>query len=722
MLALFGWTSGGNALFELRATPSLQPAALGSLPAAAWGIDACLTCFVPIDALPEWLELLKTSDVRWLRERGVWGQGNALSADTHARMKAERDAGFHVVAFAGTPESVRPESPGNQLPEDLQAVYACGFQQGRECADVVDAWELSGEPDVGYCRDLPDRLAAYNKAMYLGLKAGAASVQPSLREKIKFKDEHRAGEPETDLKLFPSTHDVGIPIVLMGALALPAGPWLERASRNGILDYTDAYNFHYYGNPDELTGHILAQRHASRDLQSWGWPKPVMRHGRPADRWSLSAGFRPCVSRPRALPLWVTECGLGAVAPDDFLNSERRGLQAEFTVATSKQALAARDVAVFMPFILVHKDDPHAMVMADDVAPLPAWDAYAKFTRENPWPLRKLFNQAGEGANPVVLQWLPEVGTLSHKVAGTYRVNGPELVGGEFRVYNFSDREVSGELEVPETVNLKVGVGLGLVSSGVSGAASHKVSPYGKLTIPAGGMVSVPASYRPRMAEGYFREWTTVRFRDECRRVSQVFFGLERRAQERDFAMQPVKVQRLVGTSRLQSPLVNIEGLPMGPWRVFNGLIANVLITAKNTESVPTQDTGAGWRFSAGNPSNDPLAPTYALAALQGVPDGARFLRLHLDRPMDRNGLVRADLVDSDGQRFTIWENFGNVYGERSQDVWLGLSDFHPHLWGKAVPGHRTLQPEKVREIMLRFYFPKGGSLDVEMDWALIRH
>jgi len=112
------------------------------------------------------------------------------------------------------------------------------------------------------------------------------------------------------------------------------------------------------------------------------------------------------------------------------------------------------------------------------------------------------------------------------------------------------------------------------------------------------------------------------------------------------------------------------------------------------------------------------LAPTYAVAALDEMPAGARFLRLRLDRPMTRDSYLRVDLVDEDGQRFTIWENLGNVYGEVSRDVWLGLPDFHPYLWSKAVPGNRRLRPERVREIGLRFYLRTGGSLDVKLDWA----
>jgi len=124
------------------------------------------------------------------------------------------------------------------------------------------------------------------------------------------------------------------------------------------------------------------------------------------------------------------------------------------------------------------------------------------------------------------------------------------------------------------------------------------------------------------------------------------------------------------------------------------------------------------WRFSVGAATGDPLAPTYALAAVAGVPEGAQFLRVKLDRPMSNDAFLRVDLVDTDGQRFTIWENLGNVYGETSSEVWLGLADFHPYFWSKAVPGERRLRPEKVREVHLRVYLGKGGAMDVGLEWA----
>jgi hypothetical protein len=665
---------------------------------AGWGIDACLSGHVALEKVPAWHDLLKQSGVRILRERDTGRHAfDPNVRDVRPAYSLAKEAGFMVVAFGRETASLPGVMRRWGLSDDLTAVYEEGRRIGRDFADVVDVWELHNEPDVGYVPELPDRYAAHAKALYLGLKAGARGA------------------------------GYNTPVIL-GALALPPGPWLERAARNGVLDYADAYNFHYYGNPNELTSVIRAHRRAQQDLA--GRSKSLTGGGRPSDR----SGYR-FIGNPNAriLPMWITECGVNATVPGDFLNAERRAFQAEFTRTTAKQALAECDVAVFMPFILVHKDDPHALVQADTVEPLPAWDAYARFTRENPWPKRRLVNDS-DRANPVVLQWLPAAGTPMHKVAGTYRLNGTESVRGEFRVFNFSDRPVSGRLELAASSKHLVTGGTGLEASNPRLAASQ----FGELTIPAGGMVAVPVSYMSKVPEGYFCEWTEACFLVNRRQVSRVTFGLERRPDEHDFLMQRVTVHPLSGDSRLQPPFVNVEGSPIGPWRVFNGLTGETV--EENSEAgdlkpesekpfkrIDGQQPATSnpsleakpWRFSVAQPINDPLAPTYALAAMRGVPESARFLRLRLNRPMAGDAGVRVDLVDEDGQRFTIWENLGIAYGENSRDVWLGLPDFHPYLWSKAVPGNRRLRPGKVREIGLRFYFRKASSLEVELDWAM---
>ena len=45
-------------------------------PSAGWGVDAGVSWAVSVESVPEWLALLKQSEVRLLRERGVWGNGS----------------------------------------------------------------------------------------------------------------------------------------------------------------------------------------------------------------------------------------------------------------------------------------------------------------------------------------------------------------------------------------------------------------------------------------------------------------------------------------------------------------------------------------------------------------------------------------------------------------------------------------------------------------------
>jgi len=418
--------------------------------------------------------------------------------------------------------------------------------------------------------------------------------------------------------------------------------------------------------------------------------------------------------------MWITECGTKPTIPGDFLNAERRAYQAEFTIETAKQALAAEDVAVFMPFILVHKGDPHTMVVAETVTPLPAWDAYAEFTRENPWPQRGLSVRAGARVNPVVVQWMPAEGTASHKVAGTYRVGEGGELTGTMRVFNFGEEEVAG------TMSFAV----------KHGAVAHGPEA-GGLIIPPMGQVEVPVVLTPAKAEGYFRDEVTVRFREKSGRIARAAFGVERVPHEDDFTAAALALRRLAGESRAPRHTVQLEGESMGPWRVFNGLrveeAKEVSVVARRAMAGPGKDDGRGTvasggtaqpaarRFSIGTITSDPLAPIYAVAALEGVPKGAKFLRVRFDRPMRDQDYMRVDLIDTDGQRFTIWENMGMVYGPASNEVWLGLEDFHPYFWSTAVPGKYRIDPQEVRELQMRFFFHNNEGMEVGLEWMTAR-
>ncbi len=610
-----------------RAAPSADDKSL----AAAWGIDGCLTCHVPVDGdFQAYVRLLKETGVTWVRERGAWVDEAALTDGGNqlvSRLRTMQAAGLRVVAFAGG-GALRVEQPGNQLPEDLQAVYSNAFRQGRNAAGLVDAWEMSGEPDLGYCRDLPDRLAAYNKAMYLGLHDGAASVGRST-------------------------------VVLMGALGSAPGPWLERAMSNGLLDYTDAYNFHFYGHAADLAGVIAAHRAV---LGAAFPPKGLAaRHGRPGAMFPESHWERI------ELPMWITECGINAVAPDDFYNPQRRALQAAFARETAGVAWATRELALFMPFILVHADDAHAMTVRSDFL-FPAWEAYADYARGHPWPERPLV-RAAANPNRIVVQWMPDnTTTVPHKVAGTYRFGADGPVRGVLRVYNFGGKPVGGRIEAGLLPHVKID-SPDLVNTG----GGRLIFP--DLIVPAGGRIELPVEFSPS-SSGYFRDEWAAAFVEAGGRRSPVVFGLERWPEAKDF---------------VEGPLALKPTGAVGPWTPRNGLEA--------------RREGDGTIFQVGSISRDPLLPVQAVAAADGLP-ARGFLRLQLSNPAVR---VRVDLVDTKGQRFAVWENFGMNYARPSSDVWLNLADFNLYFWGHCGADAR-LHPERIREVQLRFFFTKAND------------
>jgi hypothetical protein len=569
-----------------------------------WGIDACITQHVSDAEFPAYIRLLQSSGIKIVREREVWTRHNdgSCESDIRPKCRAYHDAGFFVVAFAGSPLPLQREQAADVLPEDLLAVYNGGKILAHDFAGLVDAWELVGEPDVGYCTDLPDRTVAYQKALYLGIKAGA----------------REAGAPA--------------PLVVMGALALPPGPWLERATKNGLLDYTDAYNFHFYGYADELTDVIKAHRaflaQHQRDCQLGQSIKAQRRNAAKSDTiqqgilatrdrkdhiddseiLSLSSMSSFVANPSEALPMWITECGLNAVKPDDFLNAERRKLQADFTVATAQQALASPDVAVFMPFILVHNGDPYALTLASD-RPLPAWTAYAQFTRTHPWPAIRPIRQAqgirlrpsavAQGKppvdpNPLVLQWMPDNSTtLPHKVAGTYRFIGNEPIKGEIRLYNFSDKPASGRLQISSLSSMcsfvantpeyfatrdhiehtddSERLSLGSLCSFVANPSEFLATNV--ITVAAGSRVSVPIEFLPTQPGKYFRTDFSAVFIDDDKRKSPLSFGLESMPTLDEFTETPLGLKPLASAMITEPGTKNFRpGDRVGVWTTVNGL------------------------------------------------------------------------------------------------------------------------------------------------------
>jgi hypothetical protein len=385
------------------------------------------------------------------------------------------------------------------------------------------------------------------------------------------------------------------------------------------------------------------------------------------------------------------------VPKDDFLNLKGRQLQAEFTVETAKQALAAPDVAVFMPFILVHKNDPYAMTLSAD-KPLPAWTAYAKFTRENTWPKRALAREA-HAVNPVVMQWLPVNQTCRpRKVGGTYRFLEDQPIQGELRIYNFSDREVRGRLSMSahsEAVSSELGAG------------SRDV-----LAVGPKEMKSISLKLSPKVS-GFFRETISATFTEGSAdnpqisgfrsQVSIVSFGVESLNSSTVFDVTPLALHALPGgVVKFPQAAPFTSSGQVGVWTLINGVKAKLPEPGSPQVSGLKPQVPAEASFWIEHKDVDPLAPTMAVAAVDGLPQ-AEFLRLELSKPMSKDCKVLVVLVDDRGQRYSIWENFGaDYYGSRS-DIWLNYEDIHADFWGPMSADYK-FRPERIREVHLRFY------------------
>jgi hypothetical protein len=645
-------------------------------------VDACLTAHVDSAARAAYLPQLRAAGITIVRERGP----NPAMAELQA-------AAFRVVSFLGMGPLPYPQA-GDALPNDLLDVYAAAKAMQQTHGRNVDIWEMLNEPDVGYCRDLPDRVAAFQKAVYLGIKAAAADAEKSETGDRRPENEGAKGRAEGA---------ASAPLVLMGALALPPGPWLERAARNGLLDYTDAYNFHFYGYAGDLAGVIRAHEAFARH-----WVNLRDREIVGPDYASVG----PSVSKfhPSSFPVWITECGINAVIPGDFLNPARRQLQAGFMLATARQAQASVDVAVFMPFILVHSGDPHALTFAPD-RPLPAWTAYTGYTHSHPFPARVLAMPPRD-PNTIVVQWLPDNRTaIPHKVSGCYRFWQDQPMHGVLRIYNFGKKAVHGTLEGDALPDVELGSPeLHALAPATVKNPVRRALQSSRLTIPALGRLELPMTFTPTTPR-YFRDFWEASFLDEHGRRSPVYFGLEAMPDEDDFVTVPIGLWP-PGHGRINHP--DLDGTAVtsesGAWKGINGAIVQAQgpgERCKNQDPKSKTDVAEPLmlRASVTRLNDDPLWPTMAIARVSGLPPSG-FLRLQLDRPMDADFRVRVDLVDRHGQRFTVWENLGASYFGPNDDVWLNLEDFHIYFWGRCSE-HPVFRPQDVEEIRLRLYFAR---------------
>jgi hypothetical protein len=308
----------------------------------------------------------------WTRVRGVVDPGQSAVAGDGRTVETDR-AGLRALHGLGIKTMVLlrweraswrggvREGGGQRMPLDLREAYERGRRLGETYGDLVDGWEIDNEPDISFVADNPETYAAFLKAMYLGLHAGAVqgegraargegpeetmSLDPSAGsyELTAHRSDwlaQKRGFPSLNPNLSSSTGGaMPMPRVVMAPLALPPGPYLERLWANGLASYTDGFNFHYYGYAEDFTGVYEQFRDSVAKLggegrgaavaptgrRGWvGDRKPDQRPGlhvagRPAERSAYQGSVADYRLSPpafrlgqrKALPVFITEYGYG---------------------------------------------------------------------------------------------------------------------------------------------------------------------------------------------------------------------------------------------------------------------------------------------------------------------------------------------------------------------------------------------------------------------------
>lgn len=263
----------------------------------------------------------------WMRVRGVTDPSNEKPGD--ARTVAGDRAGLAALRARGIKTAVflrwEPTSwaagvrggGGHRMPLDLREAYERGRRLGAAYGDSVDAWEIDNEPDIGFVADNPEVYAAFLKAVYLGLKSGAAAAFQSEGERHEARGERGRAAHVIARKRAPTGSRM--PLVIMAPLALPPGPYLERLWDNGIASYTDGFNFHYYGYAQDFSGVYGQFRDAVGELGAGSLELGAKNHehGAKGSDWlgmkrglALKSDSSKRSAR-KPFPVFITEYGYG---------------------------------------------------------------------------------------------------------------------------------------------------------------------------------------------------------------------------------------------------------------------------------------------------------------------------------------------------------------------------------------------------------------------------
>ncbi len=597
----------------------------------------------------------------WARLRGSLPLANAIPSNVEMRKALDvlRKQQMHKMFFLRAENQRwvgghRGLRPSGGLPLDLREGYRWGWALARAYGTRVEAWEIDNEPDVGFVLENPESYAAFLKAMYLGLYAGA---ERTLGWRPPPGRQHAPS---------PRRRSPRFPLVVMAPLALPPGPYFERLMENGFLSYTDGFHYHYYGYAQDFSGvyrmfeSALAQTSGARMAAGDSGAGLTVPGGRQLGHANqLAATNAPRSFVRKTLPAFLSEHGYSLLSGRAAATTEGRVSQWKFfqDVRPQIEALGIEaPMAFYLPPYLEYGAKEYGLTMRPKTFAQPqeadsvvsgkkaATDIFTAggvdfrpsdfgATEIEPWmreigrkfgewevspalawllhqpaiPRPRGLNVFAEAPSPVVIDFIAGAAMQQAKSYGGYWLTKKTTAGwvgsGQLRIYNFAPNTVVGTLRIE-------GVRDGLTEM--------------PMRLQPGEMREVPVELS---AASFLRatEWS-VAFVPErgpgVARFSSRVFADPRDSQERvveDFSAAGAAVRANAHFLDTRPRASEEEVLhAMGRWRVTKGLS----VTEENDV----------WRFTVSGFPDEPTRPAVAELPLR---DGLRF---------SRESLLRMDL------------------------------------------------------------------------------
>ncbi len=245
--------------------------------------------------------------------------GTASLSERRKILVSLRQRGHRIVALLrwkreSWDSGTRTHHGRSWLPSNLLEPFQRSFDLAYTYGDLIDAWEVENEPDIGFVPENAETFASFHKACALGIIAGRqASISHMENSKGQF--------------WRPPPNKRAVSAVMHSPLALPPGPYWDELVANDVLNYTEAFNYHFYGYPEDFQGvrnvWIAALNEAISPKRIEWRSKQISDFNRVDSNMSASA-----------LPLFLTEYGYGLLDRYDRHTIEGRERQKRFFTLT----------------------------------------------------------------------------------------------------------------------------------------------------------------------------------------------------------------------------------------------------------------------------------------------------------------------------------------------------------------------------------------------------